>query len=99
MVEESMTMRLQKLWRWNRMMSSRFIRNRREALESGDQKTGTKTRTKSQTIGTVSEYINKMFKFSGFKKLNKNREDTGDKDVVSYSTKDDDVVRLAPLSL
>ena len=70
-----------------------------QPLESADQKMGTKTRTKSQTIGTVSEYINKMFKFSGFKKLNKNREDTGDKDVVSYSTKDDDVVRLAPLSL
>ena len=33
-----------------------------QPLESGEQQMGTtKTRTKSQTIGTVSEYINKMF--------------------------------------
>ena len=70
-----------------------------QPLESGDKKKGGQTGSKSQTIGAVTEYLNKMFKFSGFKKLNRNREDAGDKDVVSYSTKDDDVVRLAPLSL
>ena len=70
-----------------------------QPLESGDKKKGGQTGNKSQTIGAVTEYLNKMFKFSGFKKLNRNREDAGDKDVVSYSTKDDDVVRLAPLSL
>ena len=61
---------------------------------AGDKKIGTSS--KSQTLGTVTEHLNKMFKFRGFKKLN---SDDSDKNVVSYSTKDDDVVRLAPLSL
>ena len=69
-----------------------------QPLESGDKKKRS-AQTGSKYIGAVTEYLNKMFKFSGFKKLNRNREDAGDKDVVSYSTKDDDVVRLAPLSL
>ena len=70
-----------------------------QPLESGDKKKRSAAQTGSKSIGAVTEYLNKMFKFSGFKKLKRNSEDAGDKDVVSYSTKDDDVVRLAPLSL
>ena len=66
-----------------------------EPPKSGDQKTSSQFGSNSKTMSTVTGYLNKVFKF----REKSNREDSGDKDVVSYSTKDDDVVRLAPLSL
>ena len=68
-----------------------------EPPTSSDQKTGSQAGigSKSKTLSTVTGYLNKVFKF----REKPNREDSGDKNVVSYSTKDDDVVRLAPLSL
>merc|ERR1712025_92567 len=66
-----------------------------EPPKSGDQKTSSQFGSNSKTMRTVTGYLNKVFKFHE----KPNREDSGDKNVVRYSTKDDDVVRLAPLSL
>ena len=66
-----------------------------EPPKSSDQKTSSQFGSNSKSMSKVTGYLNKVFKFHE----KPNREDSGDKNVVSYSTKDDDVVRLAPLSL
>merc|ERR1712112_640831 len=55
-------------------------------------------KTKFCRTNLITEYLNRMFKFrGGYKKYSGSPE--RDNEVVSYCTKDDDVVRLAPLSL
>merc|ERR1712168_1132313 len=69
--------------------------------DTGDQKSQIlepQEKKKSPCRSFVTEYLNKLFRFrGGYKKYS--AEKTRDSEHVSYCTKDDDVVRLAPLSL
>merc|ERR1712113_369351 len=69
--------------------------------DTGDQETQIlepQEKKKSPCRSFVTEYLNKLFRFrGGYKKYS--AEKTRDSEHVSYCTKDDDVVRLAPLSL
>merc|ERR1712111_218483 len=69
--------------------------------DTGDQETQIlepQEKKKSPCRLFVTEYLNKLFRFrGGYKKYS--AEKTRDSEHVSYCTKDDDVVRLAPLSL
>merc|ERR1712002_1009882 len=69
--------------------------------DTGDQETQIlepQEKKKSSCRSFVTEYLNKLFRFrGGYKKYS--AENTRDSEHVSYCTKDDDVVRLAPLSL
>ena len=63
-------------------------------------KTRTAAASKTQSLATVTEFLGKIFRFGGFKKLgDKDKEDSGGIEAVSYSAKDDDIVKLAPLNL
>merc|ERR1711951_55126 len=68
---------------------------------SGDQDTQIlepQEKKKSPCRSLVTEYLNKLFRFrGGYKKYS--AEKTLESEHVSYCTKDEDVVRLAPLSL
>merc|ERR1711931_370686 len=69
--------------------------------DTGDQETQIlepQEKKKSLCRSFVTEYLNKLFRFrGGYKKYS--AEKTRDSEHVSYCAKDDDVVRLAPLSL
>ena len=76
--------------------------NANESLIAEDTSPATQeTEDKKKTPpcrNVFSEYLNKIFRFrGGYKKYSaiKSRES----EMVSYCTKEDDVVRLAPLSL
>ena len=47
----------------------------------------------------ISEVVNRIFRLKGYKKFSTSSSKSMETELVSYCTKDDDVVKLAPLGL